>query len=164
MGISRSLSQLKIPQITIKWPNDILSYNKKLCGILIENQLQGNSVTGSIIGIGLNVNNSEFHDLPNAGSMHLATGKTFNLESVLQKVAAGISEQLDRLENVDTESLLEEYQDILFRKDSISVFEHNDGSLFNGIIRGVSVSGDLCVELEDESVKEFGMKEIELRY
>lgn len=164
LGISRSLLHLNIPQISIKWPNDIMSYNKKLCGILIENQLQGRSITGSFIGIGLNVNNSGFQNLPNAGSMLLATGTTFNLENVMHRVVAGITEQLDRLESIEFEALQEEYHNVLFRKDLISVFENTDGSFFNGIIRGVSIRGDLLVELEDESVSEYGMKEIELRY
>lgn len=164
LGIARSLIQLNIPQITIKWPNDIMSYNKKICGILIENQLQGNSITGSVIGIGLNVNNTEFHDLPNAGSLYLATEKTFDLESVLRQVALSLSSHLDNLENIDFESLIEDYHAMLFRKDTISVFEYPDRSLFNGIILGLSSDGKLLVELEDEKVIEFGMKEISLRY
>jgi BirA family biotin operon repressor/biotin-[acetyl-CoA-carboxylase] ligase len=164
LGIARSLIQLNIPQITIKWPNDIMSYNKKICGILIENQLQGNSITGSVVGIGLNVNNTEFHDLPNAGSLYLATEKTFDLESVLRQVSLSLSSHLDKVENIRFESLIEDYHTMLFRKDTISVFEYPDGSLFNGIILGLSSDGKLLVELEDEKVIEFGMKEISLRY
>lgn len=164
LGISASMNRLKIPQITIKWPNDIMSYNKKLCGILIENQLQGNSVIGSIIGIGINVNNSVFHNLHNAGSMLMATDIMYDPERVLSQVVADISAQLDRVENTDFETLNREYHDLMFRKDIISVFEHNDRSLFNGIIRGVSNSGNLRIEMEDESVQEFKVKEILLRY
>jgi BirA family biotin operon repressor/biotin-[acetyl-CoA-carboxylase] ligase len=164
LGIVRSLAQLNIPKISVKWPNDILSYNKKICGILIENQIQGNTISGSVIGVGLNVNNSDFSGLPNAGSLYTATRKTYALETVLHQVASSISAELDRAEGVDLKVLIEDYHSRLFRKDSVSVFKLADGSFFNGIIRGVSREGHLCVETEDETIREFGTKEIEMCY
>ena len=56
IAVKSVLEKLKVPAVSIKWPNDIMSYGQKLCGILIENQLEGNHVVSSIIGVGLNVN------------------------------------------------------------------------------------------------------------
>ena len=56
----------------IKPPNDIWVDKKKICGILIEHSLRGNRISWSIIGIGLNVNQTSFPDrLPNPTSMIL---------------------------------------------------------------------------------------------
>ena len=75
-------NDLKI-QAKIKWPNDILSVQKKLAGILIENTFQNSTWMHSIVGIGLNVNQESFNNLPNAVSLKNLTGKTFHLEELL---------------------------------------------------------------------------------
>ena len=164
IGVAKALDLLKIPKVAIKWPNDIMSYDKKLCGILIENQLKGKLLSSSIIGIGLNVNNVEFDNLPLAGSMFTITGKNYELEEVLDLMVRCILEELEKLEISSHDELKTGYEARLFRKDEISVFEHKDGTLLNGIIRGISWDGNLCVELEDETQAEFGLKEIKLRY
>ncbi|KAA3623212.1 MAG: biotin--[acetyl-CoA-carboxylase] ligase [Flavobacterium sp.] len=164
IGVAKALDLLKIPKVAIKWPNDIMSYDKKLCGILIENQLKGKLLSSSIIGIGLNINNSKFDNLPHAGSLFTITGKNYELEAVLELLVKCILEELEKLETSSFNELKTVYEPSLFRKDEISVFEHEDGTLLNGIIRGISVEGNLCVELEDERWAEFSLKEIKLRY
>lgn len=78
----------------IKWPNDIWVDGKKICGILIWNKVCGEYITGSIVGVGLNVNETEFpEDLPNPTSMKAITGKTFDCASLLEKIAKKIRER-----------------------------------------------------------------------
>ena len=89
IGMHHALKNMLVPQVTIKWPNDIMSYSKKVTGILIENQLKQNKIVSSVIGIGLNVNEEDFENLPQATSILLATGKKHNLEEVLQLVSEG---------------------------------------------------------------------------
>ena len=73
-------------QVSIKWPNDIYVEDRKLCGILIENRLQGNHIKNSIIGIGLNVNQREFHsDAPNPVSLIQLTGHETDREALLHQ-------------------------------------------------------------------------------
>ena len=63
----------------IKWPNDIYVGDRKICGILIENILHGPEVSSSIVGIGLNLNQTEFPpDLPNPVSLSLLTGRSYD--------------------------------------------------------------------------------------
>lgn len=164
LGIIKALDQLKIPSVSIKWPNDIMSYNKKLCGVLIENQMKGSKLSSSIIGIGLNVNNRKFDDLPQAGSLYTATGKEQHIEKVLQLTVKHILSELDMLEETKFKELKEAYEARLFRKDKESVFTLQEGGILNGIIRGVSNNGNLQVEREDGNLSEFSLKEIELHY
>ena len=63
LALINSLKKFQIPQLRIKWPNDILSANKKICGILIENIIKNNELVGCIVGIGLNINQKKFQHL-----------------------------------------------------------------------------------------------------
>ena len=80
LAVYNTLKNLFIPNLRVKWPNDILSGNFKICGILIENNLKNNIIQSSIIGFGLNVNQLEFGNLKKASSLKKIKGKTFNLD------------------------------------------------------------------------------------
>ena len=82
LGIYHGLKKIGIPNISIKWPNDIYVNDKKISGILIENSISHDKIRKSIIGIGLNVNQKFFKDL-NATSLINVTGKKFNLKFFL---------------------------------------------------------------------------------
>src|SRR5688572_32157531 len=71
--------------VKIKWPNDMLANDKKICGILIENQIQGQNIQHSVVGIGLNVNQENF-SMPTATSMKVFERKEFLLENVLEEL------------------------------------------------------------------------------
>ena len=71
----------------IKWPNDIYFNNKKIAGILIKNEIKGMMLGTSIIGIGLNVNQTSFDEnLPNPISMKMITGNDYDLEAILIEI------------------------------------------------------------------------------
>ena len=164
LGVFEALEHMEVPDIAIKWPNDILSHNKKLAGILIENQVQGSKIVSSVIGMGLNVNEHRFRDLPHATSMKLSAGREFDLDKVLEIVANSIIEQLNSVERVSKETLMNAYESHLFRKDMLSVFETPQGERKNGKILGVTTGGQLRVVHEDDKIREYGMKEIKLLY
>lgn len=164
LGIFEALTSLNIPKNSIKWPNDILSANKKVGGILIENVLEGSNVKYSVIGIGINVNETSFPNLPNASSLKLQTGIKFNLEEVLQLILKSVFKKLQNLSEKDFFEMKQHYESNLFRKDKISVFENPEGSRFNGIIKGVSEIGELVVETETKGIQKFQLKEIRLIY
>ena len=164
LAILETLNRFNVPVISIKWPNDILSANKKIGGILIENVLEGNFVKYSIIGIGLNVNETDFPNLPQASSMKLETGKNFVLEEVLKKTTENVCEKLKNLNEKYFSEMKLVYETNLFRKGKVSVFEMPSGSHFNGMIKGVSDIGELLVETEDASLKKFQLKEVKLVY
>jgi BirA family biotin operon repressor/biotin-[acetyl-CoA-carboxylase] ligase len=164
LGILDALQQLAIPKVSIKWPNDIMSHGQKLAGVLIENQIKGKFIDSSIIGIGLNVNETSFAKLPQATSLKLVTGATFSIEEALQKVAESIFERLKVIQLSDTKTIKNSYHENLFRKDKVSVFETSNGERKNGIITGVSRQGKLRVSHEDEQIIEYGLKEIKLLF
>ncbi len=144
----------------IKWPNDIYFRDRKLCGILIENILAGDEVAASIIGIGLNLNQTVFPpELMNPVSLKQLTGVTYNLETALDDFVKCFNARLGQL---GTPGLLErEYESVMYRKDVPYDFRDlASGDLFNGTIKGISPSGMLMVEMPDKSVKEYSFKEI----
>ena len=162
LAIIESVNRLNVPNITIKWPNDILSAKYKIGGILIENVLEGNFVKYSIIGIGLNVNETDFQNLPQASSLKLETGANFEMEEVFQKILKCVFEKLKKLSKKDFSEMKQLYENNLFRKEMVSVFETPDGVRFNGIIKGVSEIGELLVETENNTFQKFQLKEVKL--
>ena len=77
----------------IKWPNDIYVGDLKICGILIEDILRGDEVGASIVGIGLNLNQTAFPpDLPNPVSLSLLTGRRYDPEKELVRFVRILSE------------------------------------------------------------------------
>ena len=164
LAIVKTLQSFSIQKLRVKWPNDILSDNKKICGILIENVIKNNNLEASIIGIGLNVNQTEFKNLPNASSLKVITGTVFNLDELLQLIIKNLKYYFDFLKKGKYDVLKNEYENLLFRKDKPSTFKDWKGLRFSGFIKGISNSGMLQVELEDEVLKEFDLKEVKLLY
>jgi BirA family biotin operon repressor/biotin-[acetyl-CoA-carboxylase] ligase len=163
LAIFDVLSKQQIQKLSIKWPNDILSANKKLCGILIENNIKSNKINSSIVGIGLNVNQIKFPDfLENASSLKKLTNINYDLDILLIEIINKIKSRVQFLSSKKYEELENDYLNVLYKKNSPTMFKDSNAILFMGIITGISSSGNLLVELEDESIKEFGIKEISI--
>jgi BirA family biotin operon repressor/biotin-[acetyl-CoA-carboxylase] ligase len=162
LAIFDCLESLNTPNISIKWPNDILSGKQKVCGILIEPNLQGEFVKSAIIGIGLNVNEDVFPvELPKATSLKIIHKKVFNLEIVMQKLLDKLDEKIGLLNKNKFSLLEEEYLKHLYKKDIVATFSTKENTIFSGIIKGVSkTNGKLQVLLENENIEEFGIQEI----
>jgi len=155
------LKQLEIPELAIKWPNDILSANKKIGGILIENSIKSDGSIVSVVGLGLNVNQVNYENLPKASSLALVTNRFFDKENLLEHIVEQLKIEVQRLHS---ETLWEEYEKLLYKKGIPMPFETNDGKRFMGIINGVNCSGQLEILLEDDSVVTFEIKEIQMLY
>ncbi|MBR6305955.1 MAG: biotin--[Bacteroidales bacterium] len=127
---------------SIKWPNDIYVGRKKICGILVENSLSGGCVAASVIGIGININQTSFLQLANATSLSLVTGKEYVLEDSLEAFMAVFESWENRLED-----LSEAYTSKLFQKGvKASYIDYLRGDEeFTGTIRGVSPDGRLII-------------------
>lgn len=161
VGVYEALKTYNLPKLHIKWPNDILSENDKIGGILIENSLQRNKITSSIIGIGLNVNQESFpKDIPNAASIKNKTDKTLDLDSVLNIVLKQIEKNINLLRENKFELLEDKYLSVLYKKNIPSMFKTHRNDFFMGKIIGVSPDGKLQIELDDETIQEFGLKEV----
>ncbi|WP_289061889.1 biotin--[acetyl-CoA-carboxylase] ligase [uncultured Zobellia sp.] len=164
LAVYDTLKAYHVPDLVIKWPNDILSGTSKICGILIENILSGKEINTAIIGIGLNVNQTFFGELENASSLKLILGRNFDLDELLLEVIKNLKAIFLSSRTDSATSLWETYEAVLFRKDKPSTFENNENELFMGFIRGVSPKGKLQIALEDNVLKEFDIKEVKLRY
>ncbi|RAJ06165.1 biotin--[acetyl-CoA-carboxylase] ligase [Arenibacter echinorum] len=164
LAIYDSLTQLNVPDLKIKWPNDIMSGHSKICGILIENILSGHHIQASIIGIGLNVNQLTFNNLPNVSSLKLLLGKTLDLDELLTSIVENLKKLLGNPSKGGHNRPFELYESRLFRKDKPSTFKNQDDEMFMGFIKGVSSAGKLKILMEDNIMKEFNLKEVQLLY
>ena len=122
LNIISSLSIKKIldkhlGSIYIKWPNDIICNNKKICGILIENIIRDNRICNSVIGIGLNVNQTTFPNyLKNkATSMKIESQKSFKRENLIHKIAKKLKRYHKILQSNSFDELINIYNDSLYK-------------------------------------------------
>ena len=140
----------------IKWPNDIYVGNKKIAGILIENRLQGKYLRDSIIGIGLNVNQTEFYDVNHAISMCLITKQELDLQKVLEILCVALEKRY--LELQSGKNLDKEYLQNLFRFNIPSLFRCNE-DVFEGRITDIDNMGRLVIESGNIN-RNFNIKEV----
>ena len=164
VSIMEALNKIKISNLSIKWPNDILAENKKIAGILIENTIKEDGALQSIVGIGLNVNQTNFQNLPKASSLKNIMNQDFEINSLLENIVFRIEQNVEMLKNHEIEFFWDKYESYLFRKGKLTVFESKNQHRFMGIISGVDRNGQLKVLLEDETTKLFGLKEIMMIY
>jgi BirA family biotin operon repressor/biotin-[acetyl-CoA-carboxylase] ligase len=153
------LAKLSDSEVKIKWPNDIILKGKKIVGILIEKK-KINQNNYFIIGTGINILQENFDEISNAGSLFTQTGTLFNLEDVALNLHEFLSEKLKNIPS--DKEILDGFNENLFRKDLISVFEIEKARQ-NGIIRNVDEQGKLWIELED-GMRSFYHKEVKLLY
>lgn len=164
LAILDSLKEIKINNLKLKWPNDIMSANYKIGGILIENILSNGRITASIIGLGLNINQLDFPTLPKAASLKMVTGDTYDINEVAESICESIEKNLNAIDTVKGKGILEEYQSVLFRRNKVSTFSLPNGELLTGIIKGITPTGLLKIMVEDEVLKLFDLKEIKLLF
>lgn len=163
ISVLSAVENFSVSGVSIKWPNDILAGNKKIGGILIENSIKTGGEIYSIVGIGLNVNQKTFDGLTKASSLGLITGMEHDKELVMAAIVDNIKRNVAALLNKDATAIWQKYQARLYKKNVPMPFE-KDGNKFMGIIREVSQSGNLRVQLEDDSIAEYGIKEVQLLY
>ena len=162
LAIFKVLKDHITEEISIKWPNDILSHSKKLCGILIENTVNNDLIIRSIIGVGLNVNQDTFGvDLANATSMKNIANKSFDRMVLLEELISELKQQVQRIENKKFELIKNDYEEHLYRKNVPAMYKDELGHPFMAKILGVNEMGNLVMELENESIKSFDLKEIQ---
>ena len=144
-----------IGDVSIKWPNDIYMGDKKICGVLIENRLQGNVIVDSIIGIGLNVNQTEFvSDAPNPVSLRQLLGREIDREALLHDF-------LETLETVSSsETTYSAYRNKLFRMGKQAVFSDETGR-FEGTIQDVETDGRLLIKDLSGQARRYAFKEVQ---
>lgn len=150
------IANLTKTEVKIKWPNDLILKNKKICGMLFEK-----NKNYFVVGIGINILQENFKNLPKAGSVLSQTGLSFELKAFTESLHQYLFEHLVQKEIPN--NILELYHLHLYRKNEVSVFEKNEVRQ-NGIIKNVDENGYIWIDLENEGLQKFFHKEIELLY
>lgn len=151
------LGDKKLSDLKIKWPNDILVEKRKICGMLIENSIQGEVIHQSVVGIGLNINQVDF-PIHTATSLAIATSDTFDLNIELSLLLEKLEKRYLQLRSGKQKELKEEYLQNLLGIAEAQKFISNE-SQFSGVIKTVSDLGELVIETNGDE-KSFSLKEI----
>lgn len=161
LGLSDFASKILTQQVSVKWPNDIMVDDFKICGILIENQIQGTAFTNSVIGIGLNVNQKGFYS-PNASSLSMLSNHEFDLQEVLEQVAVSLEKWYLVLRQNGIDRIKQAYSASLYGINETRRFKTRDDQ-FEGIIEGVDNAGRLMIKTKIGS-RHFNTKEVQFVY
>ena len=151
------IANLTKENVEIKWPNDIILNKKKIAGILIEKKKIDNEEV-FIIGVGINILQTDFTNFPKAGSLFTQTKRKFDLKDVAKELFNYFQTQITKSENI-----LDKFNEHLFLKEKIGVFNLKNIRQ-NGIIKNADENGFLWIDLENDGLKKFFHKEIELLY
>jgi BirA family biotin operon repressor/biotin-[acetyl-CoA-carboxylase] ligase len=163
LAVISSLKSLNIPNLSIKWPNDIMSDDKKIGGILIENSFRSDTTIISIVGLGLNVNQNNFENLPQASSLSLILQKNIDRDKLLKNIVCFLKMNIQSWEK-SSNILRTDYSNLLFKKNELMLFQNKDNTLFKGIIQGISLDGKLEMISELGVNIDFDIKEIQMIY
>ena len=155
VAMCETLERYGCNEVSIKWPNDIYVGDKKICGMLIENRLQGSTIKDSIIGIGLNVNQREFKsDAPNPVSLYQLLGQETNLEELLK----AFLDAFDSSYNSKTTCFT--YKEMLFRKGKDSLYKDKT-TCFAATLTDVLPDGRLLLVDQEGQERLYAFKEVQ---
>jgi len=162
ISIVKCLDKLKVPRVFIKWPNDILSCNKKIGGLLIENFFSNGKLVDSIIGIGLNINQESFNNLCNASSLKIETGENWDIKEILENLLFYINNGFKDLKNIDKKKLIDLYETKLWKFNKKAIF-YSKNSNFEAKILKVNFNGELFLKVKGNEMI-FNNREIKMHY
>ena len=160
LAVLKTIRKFNKEKCFIKWPNDIMSVNKKISGILVENSLSLNQVNYSIIGVGINVNQVFFKKLPNATSLKKITKSNFLIQEVLNELIENYKFYFSRIDELDF--INRKYNKNIFGKDGCKLII--GGRRQYGKIISISKNGVVKLELDSKGIQEFDPRKIKILY
>lgn len=162
-GVRNALSALCPDKVfKIKWPNDIIADNRKIAGTLIENRIMGQTYELSIVGVGVNVNQTRFPaDLPNPTSLALLCNKSFSVRECLNHLLFHTGKQYDRLAKGHFDDLDREYLHHLLGYGQRVRFT-KEGDVFEARITGVDEYGKIILQHHSGKREAYAMKEVQM--
>lgn len=162
VGVVSCLREYLGDEVVVKWPNDIYVRDQKLAGILIENTLRGINVANSIVGVGLNVNQTTFtSNAPNPVSMKVIANRDFDRDKIVEHLGHSLSISLTRVDAKEYDIILDEYMNILYRNDGI-YYPFNDGNgTFEAKIDRVEPDGHIHLIDKKGVDRRYTFKEVE---
>lgn len=160
LGIIDYLNLIIGDEFKIKWPNDIYYQDKKIGGILIENITKGYQLKDSVVGIGLNINQKEFGDLNNrASSLSKILHQNYDLDKLLAQICQSIEKRYLQLKAGKLQLLHDDYLKRLFRINELHQYSIENQN-FEGIIKGVTPTGRLTLQLLGGKLMDLDLKEV----
>lgn len=151
--------------IKIKWPNDIFINKKKIAGILIENVYHQSALGFSVIGVGININQTIFKGLENlATSFKQLTGNTFNRNEVLNSLCRFLEKWYLILKGEKLSRIDAAYHEKLWGWNSLFRFSDSANRTFEAVIMEVAVDGKIHLKMKDNTIKDFDVKELKFLY
>jgi len=147
---------------SVKWPNDVYYENKKITGILIENDIIDSFISQSVIGVGINLNQEIFEsDAPNPVSLKQITGRSYDIEDIFRKILVRLKYYFNLLEDKNSaERIRAEYQNSLFHKDGFYMYKE-ENQVFMAEILDVEESGMLVLRKESGDIQKYFFKQIQ---
>ncbi len=164
VAVVRALQVFKIKKVAIKWPNDIMSESLKIGGILLENNFKSGGEIVSFVGIGLNVNQTNFDSLPHASSLQLQMKQPYAVAALRDEITKQLRLTVAQMRHQHSADLWQQYHQVLFKRHRPMPFENQNGNRFMGIIQEVDHEGKLNVLLDDDTIQRYGLKEIQMLY
>ncbi len=160
VSLKMALSEIISNNVSIKWPNDIFVDSLKIAGILIENQWAANKLKSSIIGIGLNVNQTDFNTSFSPTSLSMLTKTEHSIDDVLQLVIKYLKIYFEYLKQDRLSIIDKPYLDYLFRYNQWFNYKSSNSKFFSGKIIGVNNDGLLIIEKKNGNRDSYDLKEI----
>jgi BirA family biotin operon repressor/biotin-[acetyl-CoA-carboxylase] ligase len=158
VGVHQFFTNLAGSETKVKWPNDLYWRDRKAGGVLIENIVQGSEWKASIVGIGININQTAFAGLgTKAVSLKQITGKTYDLVWLAKELCHYLNEAYALLYKLPSE-LMERYRRHLYKLNEAVRLKH-ESRVFTAVIKDVSALGELIVHHATE--ERFGVGEVE---
>ncbi len=144
----------------IKWPNDIYLNHRKVAGMLIKNNISGNTISQSIAGIGLNINQAKFDaGAPLAISLAMITGQNYDIVDLLTKWRDALAQTYFLLQSGKGYIIEKEYLDRFYRLNQWANYTINDEKL-RAKITGIGAYGMLQLKSDDGREFSCGLKEV----
>lgn len=158
LAVLETVRKFTSNNVLIKWPNDILSGDKKISGILIENSIKSNEIYSTIIGTGININQMIFRNLPNATSIKYSAKKDISVDIVLNELVKNYLFYLPKINNV--KELSKEYHKNLYGLERCTFFI-NGKTLIGKIIK-VQENGQIQVKIDSLGIGEYNSGQIKI--
>ena len=146
----------------IKWPNDIYVGDRKICGILVEQSVIGSQILRSIAGMGININQEEFRsDAPNPISIIMLTGKSFEIDEAIGKLASCLEKNINKLEG--EHNFHRDFLSCLWRKDGEchNFYDRKNEEKIEAEIIDVAKDGMLRLRTDKGEIRTYVFKEVE---
>tara|TARA_B100000575_G_C23106786_1_gene638900 strand:- start:1125 stop:1853 length:729 start_codon:yes stop_codon:yes gene_type:complete len=162
ISVYQLLKEYNLNNLSIKWPNDVMVNDKKVSGILIENVIRAKKISHTVIGVGININQTKFKELPYATSVLIETGKQFSIDKISVDLLKIFKKNFNLFQK-NKNLLIKIYNKNLYRKDQISNFQTSKNEILSAQIIGVCESGELNLMLSSNKVVKYFENEIKMK-